>query len=191
VTGAQSRNLVANVTQGNYPGAASWNVAQVRQDGVDLTANVQQLGTGTVALSNSVRIGQQGGSAGANSAIAVQRAGVGPSGAGDAASGRGGDEFFFFGGARSAEATILQSGSSNSATIEQRGRGQLARIEQGPGSGNLASILQDVGATNATAIIRQTGSNNSYSVAQTAAGQYIVVSQTGNGNVVTNVVERP
>ena len=75
--------------------------------------------------------------------------------------------------------------------LRQRGRGQVARIEQGPGSGNVGSILQDVGATNATAVIRQTGSNNSYSIAQTAAGQYIVVSQTGNGNAVTNVVQRP
>jgi hypothetical protein len=59
------------------------------------------------------------------------------------------------GGARSAELNILQSGSTNSATIEQRGRGQFARIEQGPGTGNTASILQDVAATNATAIINR------------------------------------
>jgi hypothetical protein len=182
---------VANVTQGSYPANASWNLAQVRQDGVDLTANLQQLGTGTTQLPNLVRVGQQGGAAAANNATVVQGVGVGPSGPADVASGRPGDEFYFSGGSRSAEATILQSGGANSASIEQSGRGQLARIEQGPGSGNIASILQDVAAANATAVIRQTGSNNSYSVAQTTAGQYIVVSQTGNGNAVTNVVQRP
>ena len=191
VSGDQTRNLSANVTQGNNPGTAVWNVAQVRQDGVDLAAVVQQAGSGTAQLPNIVRIGQQGGSTGANSATAIQRAGVGPSAPGDVGSGQSGDEFFFAGGARSAEITILQGGSSNSATVEQRGRGQLARVEQGPGSGNLATILQDVGATNATAVIRQSGSNNSYDVVQTGQGQYIVVSQTGNGNAVTNIVQRP
>jgi len=189
--GAETRNLVANVTQGNGAAAASWNIAQVRQDGVDLTATVQQAGTANVGLPNSVRIAQQGGAAGANNATAIQRAGVGPSAAGDPAAGQSGDPFFFGGGARSAEINILQSGSTNSATIEQRGRGQFARIEQGPGSGNTASILQDVAATNATAVILQTGSNNSYDVVQTGAGQYILVRQTGNNNSITNVVQRP
>jgi hypothetical protein len=190
-TGAATRNLVADVVQGNNPNAASWNVAQVRQDGVDLTAIVRQAGTGTSALPNIVRIAQQGGAGGANRATAIQGAGVGPSAAGDPASGQAGDDFFFAGGARSAELNILQSGSTNSATIEQRGRGQFARIEQGPGTGNTASILQDVAATNATAIIQQTGSNNSYDVVQTSAGQYVRVRQTGNNNAVTDVVQRP
>lgn len=190
-SGNQTRNLAVSVVQGNGSGPASWNVAQVRQDGTDLAASVQQAGTGVSGLPNIVKIAQQGGGAGANRAVALQGAGVGPSAATDPASGQVGDPYFFAGGARSAEINILQSGSSNSATIEQRGRGQFARIEQGPGSGNLASILQDVGATNATAIIQQTGSNNSYNVVQTAAGQYVTVSQTGNNNTVTNVVQRP
>lgn len=190
-TGIATRNLTATIIQGNNPEAASWNIAQVRQDGIGLTANVQQLGSGTSALPNIVRIAQQGGANGANIATAIQRAGVGPSSASDSApTGQQGDEFFFAGGARSAEINILQSGSSNSATVEQRGRGQFARIEQGPGSGNTASILQDVSATNATAIVRQTGSNNSYSVTQAEANQYILVSQTGNNNEVTNSVRR-
>jgi hypothetical protein len=116
---------------------------------------------------------------------------VGPSAAADPGSGQSGDPFFFAGGARSAEINILQSGSSNRATVEQRGRGQLARIEQGPGSGNAATILQEVNATNGTAIILQTGSNNTYDVVQTGAGQYVLVRQTGNNNTVTNVVQRP
>jgi hypothetical protein len=190
-SGNQTRNLTASIVQGNGSGPASWNVAQVRQDGIDLAANVQQAGTGISGLPNIVQIAQQGGSNGGNSARAVQRGGVGPSVAGDPASGQAGDPFFFAGGARSAEINILQSGSSNSASVEQRGRGQYARVEQGPGSGNIASILQEAAATNATAIIQQSGSNNSYNVVQTASGQYIAVSQTGNNNTITNVVQRP
>ncbi|MDP9415818.1 MAG: hypothetical protein M3Q08_17390, partial [Pseudomonadota bacterium] len=187
-TGAQTRNLRANVTQGNNRELAGFNGAEVRQDGADLAATILQQGTGTTDLPNIVRIGQQGS---ANNATATQRAGVGPSAPSDTApTGQPGDPFFFGGGARSAEITILQSGSNNSATVEQRGRGQFARIEQGPGSGNVASILQDVNATNATAIIRQAGSNNSFNVTQTDANQYILVSQTGSNNSVTDVVRR-
>ncbi len=188
VTGAAASGLSASVTQGNSPAAASWNRAQVLQDGVNLSATLVQAGTGTAALPNVARVAQQGTG---NTATARQTAGVGPSAAGDPASGRQGDEGFFAGGARSAELAILQSGANNSASIEQRGRGQVARIEQGPGTDNLATILQDGSATNATAIIRQTGSGNSYNVVQTAPGQYIRVVQTGNGNVVTDVVQRP
>lgn len=190
-TGNGTANLTADVTQGGNPAAASWNRAEIRQDGVDLTAIVRQAGVGTSALPNIARIAQQGGGGGANRATIIQTAGVGPSAAGAPASGVAGDEFFFGGGARSAEATILQSGSLNSATIEQRGQGQVARIEQGPGGGNVGSILQEAAATNATAVIRQIGNNNSYSIVQTAAGQYISVSQTGSNNSITNIVERP
>ena len=65
----------------------------------------------------------------------------------------------------------------------------MARIEQ-TGPRNRASILQEVGATNATAVIRQSGSDNSYSVTQTQPGQYLVVSQSGSNNAVTDVVRR-
>lgn len=188
VTGDAASGLSANVTQGNRPAAASWNRAQVLQDGATLSATIVQAGTGTADLPNLARVAQQGSG---NTATGRQSAGVGPSAAGDPASGQAGDERFFAGGARSAELAILQSGSNNSASIEQRGRGQYARIEQGPGSDNLATILQEGGATNATAIIRQTGSSNSYNVVQTAPGQYIRVVQTGTGNVVTDVVQRP
>lgn len=189
-TGAATGSQRVDITQGNNPGTASWNVVQILQDGLDVTATVTQGGTGSSALPNIVRIAQQGGSAGTNSAIAIQRAGTGPSAADAAATGDPGDPFYFAGGARSAEINILQSGSGNQATIEQRGLGQFGRIEQGPGSGNVASILQEAAATNATAVIVQTGSNNSYSVTQDQANQYIHVSQTGNGNSVTDVIRR-
>ena len=186
VTGAATRGLVADVTQGAGSAAAGFNLAQVYQDGVDLTATIQQAGTGTASLQNIARIAQQGSG---NTALAIQRSTV-ASGATGAATGQPGDAYYFAGGTRSAEATILQSGNGNSATIEQRGQSQLARIEQGPGSGNTASILQEASAAFATAIIRQTGSNNSYAVTQDTANAYILVSQTGNNNTVTDVVRR-
>jgi hypothetical protein len=187
----ESRALNVNVVQGNAQASSSWNVAQVRQDGINLAATITQMGVGTSPLPNIVRIAQQGGVSGANRATALQSSSVSPSTVADAApTGQAGDEFFFAGGARSAEINILQSGSSNTASVEQRGRGQFARIEQGAGSGNTALILQEAGATNATAVVRQTGSNNSYSVQQAEANQYILVSQTGNNNEVSNVIRR-
>ena len=188
---SESRALVANVVQGHAQASSSWNVAQVRQDGANLSAAIIQMGVGTASLPNIVRVAQQGGVSSANRATAVQSASVSPSTAAESApTGQLGDEFFFAGGARSAEINILQSGSGNTASVEQRGRGQFARIEQGPGFGNTASILQEEGATNATAVVRQTGSNNSYSVQQAEANQYILVSQTGNNNAVSNVIRR-
>ncbi|HEU0044539.1 hypothetical protein [Sphingomonas sp.] len=186
--GAATNGLSANVVQGNNPDSASWNLTQVGQDGVNLAATVQQLGSGTSSLANVVRIAQQGS---ANTAVAIQRAGVGSGTSSAAATGQPGDPFYFAGGPRSAEITILQSGTGNSATVEQRGQSQLARIEQGPGGGNTASILQETSAAFATAIIRQTGSNNSYAVTQDTANSYVLVSQTGSNNTVTDVVRRP
>lgn len=187
-TGAGTIDLLADVIQGNGSAAASWNRTEIRQDGVGLTANVRQAGVGSASLPNLARIAQQREN---NSATIIQGAGVGPSTAGDPASGLASDEFSFAGGARSAEAIILQSGGLNSAIIEQRGRGQFARIEQGPGAGNVGTILQEATATNATAVLRQTGNDNSYNIVQDAAGQYILVSQTGNNNVITTIVQRP
>ncbi|HEX8532537.1 MAG TPA: hypothetical protein VF662_00050 [Allosphingosinicella sp.] len=189
-TGAGTINVTANVTQ-----AGAFNDATVHQDGVSLTANVDQNGTGTANLRNIVFVSQTGTG---NFARAYQGPGVGASAAGDPASGNssaqngGGaaDEFYFGGGARSAELRILQTNSGNSASIEQYGRGQLARIEQS-GANNSASIVQQAAATNATAIIRQTGSGNSYNVTQVSPGQYVVVTQTGNNNSANNVVTRP
>jgi len=178
---ASARNLAADVTQGG-----GRNNAQVAQDGLNLVATVEQLGNGALGFSNSVRIGQQGSG---NTASARQSAGVGPSSSGDASSGLAGDEFHFAGGARSAEITILQSSTGNSASAEQHGKGQVARIEQS-GQDNVASIVQLELATNATAVIRQSGNENSYSVSQGEAGQYLSVNQIGNGNIVTDVIRR-
>jgi hypothetical protein len=122
--------------------------------------------------------------------MARQTAGVGPSTAVGSASGQSGDEFFFAGGARSAEIRIFQQNIGNSATVEQRGPGQLARLVQ-TGDSNTGSILQLEDAANATVILRQSGNRNSYSIEQTQAGEYISVSQTGNNNAVTNLVRRP
>lgn len=186
-SGANSRNLSATVVQGNGASAVGYNRTVIRQDGVNLAATVEQAGTGAVEAQNKIDIAQRGSD---NKATAIQRSGVGPSGPDAPSSGQSGDEFHFAGGRRSAEVVILQKNSGNSALVEQRGLGQLARVEQS-GSRNAASILQEVGATNATAVIRQSGNDNSYNAAQTQAGQYLVVSQTGNNNSVTNVVQRP
>ncbi len=186
-SGANSRNLVADVIQGNGALAVSYNRAVVRQDGVNLSAFVEQAGSGAADAQNRVEIVQRGID---NDAAAIQRSGVGPSAADSAASGAPGDELHFAGGRRSAEIVILQKNSGNSASVEQRGLGQLARIEQS-GARNGASILQEGGAVNATAVIRQSGNDNSYSIVQTGAGQYLTVNQSGNNNLVTDVVRRP
>ena len=188
--GAGASNLLANVVQ-----ASARNSATVYQDGTSLTATVSQYGTGASGLSNLVFVSQTGAG---NVAVAYQGTGVGPSSAGDTSGGNsstangGGsaDEFYFAGGARSAEIDILQTTLSNSASVYQYGRGQLARIEQS-GSSNVAGIVQEAGATNATAVIRQSGANNSYYVDQVAAGQYIAVTQTGSNNVASNVQRGP
>ena len=139
-----------------------------------------------------------------NSASVLQTAGVGPSSAGDPASGNSAgqnqletgnssaaaDQYHFAGGGRRAEARLLQRGSNSTASIEQRGRGQFAMIEQ-EGSSNRASILQETEATNATAVIQQSGSGNSYSVTQSRSGAYIHVRQAGINNSITEVIQRP
>ena len=149
-------------------------------------ATIQQNGTGSSALPNVARISQF--ETGGEASI-LQTESVGPSQAGDPASGAPGDPNYFAGGGRSAEARIRQTSDGISARIEQRGRGQYAFIDQR--GANTASILQDTGATNATAIITQTGSGNSYNVVQTQPGQYINISQTGANNSITNVISRP
>jgi hypothetical protein len=184
--GAGSAQLKTDVVQ-----AGSRNRATLYQDGNALTSAVTQEGSGTSSFANVVFVSQTGSG---NSAIAYQGSAVGPSSAGDPKSGNssaenGGaaaDEFYFAGGARSAEIAILQTSSGNRASVYQYGRGQLARIEQS-GANNEAGILQDINATNATAVIRQSGSDNRYFIQQVLAGQYVVVSQTGANNVATNV----
>jgi len=174
-------SLFTDVTQGG-----TRNLADIGQWGVSLRAVVDQSGSGTASMPNRVQIRQRGRG---NSAFAEQSGTVGPSAAGSPSSGQAGDEFFFAGGARSAEIAIIQSNIGNSATVTQLGTGQLARIEQ-TGPRNRGSILQEAGATNATAVIRQSGSDNSYSVTQTQPGQYLLVRQTGSNNSVTDVVRR-
>ncbi len=184
--GSGSSQLSADIIQ-----AGTRNEATVYQDGTRLTAAVGQDGSGSSAYKNIVFVSQTGGT---NSAIAYQGSGVGPSSAGDPQSGNssadnGGaaaDEFFFAGGARSAEIAILQTSAGNRASVYQYGRGQIGRIEQS-GNNNVAGIIQELNATNATAVIRQNGDNNSYYIQQVTAGQYVVVSQTGSNNVSSNV----
>jgi hypothetical protein len=180
-TRGETFSLVADVTQGG-----TRNLADIGQWGVSLRAEVKQAGSGTAAMPNRVQIRQRGRG---NSAFADQSGNVGPSAAGSPSSGQAGDEFFFAGGARSAEIAIIQSNIGNSATVTQLGKGQLARIEQ-TGPRNRGTILQEAGATNATAVIRQSGSDNNYSVTQTQPGQYLLVRQTGSSNSVTDVIRR-
>ena len=180
-TRSETFNLVTDVTQ-----AGTRNSADIGQWGVFLQAVVEQSGSGTVANPNRVLVRQRGRG---NSVAAQQSANVGPSAAADPASGQAGDEFFFAGGARSAEIVILQSNIGNSATVTQRGRGQLVRVEQ-TGQRNRASVLQEAGATNATLVIRQSGSDNSYSVTQTQPGQFLLVRQSGSNNAVTDTIRR-
>jgi len=176
-----SRDVQANVHQ-----SGAFNATLVRQDGVTLRATVDQGGTGTAANRNSIRIEQTGSG---HSATARQFEGVGPSDSAAPSAGEVGDPFSRAAGVQSAEIVILQSNMNNSATVEQFGRGQFARIEQ-TGQNNIASIAQQAAATNAVAVIRQTGNGNSYSVQQTQAGQYIMVTQAGTNNTVTDVVRR-
>jgi hypothetical protein len=177
---------------GNSTAAATqsgrFNSASITQYSGASHATINQIGTGSSGLRNAAGIVQFR-TTSAEASI-LQAAGVGPSAAGDPASGAVGDPSYFAGGARAAEARIRQTGLAVSGRIEQRGRGQYAFIDQS-GVNNFASILQDVDATNATAIITQSGSGNSYNVVQTQPGQYINVSQTGTNNSATNVVARP
>lgn len=180
----------------------NFNSATVNQYGAQHSATVEQFGPGDSGSGRTLVVITQTGAVG-NRARVLQTATAGRSALGDPASGNSAaqnqqatgdpnataDTYYFAGGVRDAEARIFQTGGNSTATIEQRGRGQFALIEQ-RGSDNEASILQDVAATNATAVIQQDGNGNSYSVTQTQAGQYIHVRQTGNNNVVTNVVRR-
>ena len=161
--------------------------ATVGQSGTNLSALVEQRSqNATAALLSLVTIDQTGDS---NRAIARQTQGAGASPSNAVAAGQAGDPGFRS-GAQSAEAVIRQSGSRNSATIEQRDRGQYALIDQRGGSGNTGGILQDTGAVNAVAMLTQSGTNNTYYITQNTAGQYINVSQTGDTNAMTTVTER-
>ncbi len=180
-TGSGTLNLTARITQ-----SGTRNNGSVGQWGSSLQATVEQRGSGTEARLNVAAIEQRGQG---NRATARQTSNVGPSAATDPASGQSGDELFFAGGTRSAEIRIFQQNSGNSATVEQRGRGQVALLAQ-TGDNNTGSILQLEDAANATAILRQSGNRNSYTIEQSRPGEYISVSQSGNDNMVSNVIRR-
>jgi hypothetical protein len=185
VVAALTSGLSATIEQ-----AGTRNNNQVYQDGVNLTANVTQLGSGGALAGeqNSVIVVQQGTN---NRATAIQSANVGrsagPVSATNPAAGPVGGRYTHAGGALSAEIVILQAGGNataangNRAYAEQRGKGQYARIEQ-TGLRNVAGIVQEAAATNAVASIDQSGNDNSYYVVQTTAGQYIDVTQIGTNN---------
>lgn len=192
-SGAGNANPVALVSQ-----VGRNNSATVNQEGINTSATVDQRFTNAGSLINTVRIDQQGGDAnGDNVAVARQGSGAGASstgvssGAGAIASGPAGDPEARAAGARSAEIIIFQSntatgatsGFANSATVEQRGAGQYARISQ-TGTDNEAGILQEAAATNAVAIIEQTGVGNTFFITQTDPGQFLRVSQNGGTNTV-------
>jgi hypothetical protein len=184
-TGTGTRNLlyVLQPTGTN-------SVATVTQIGSNLSATTEQRGIGTAANPNRVTVTQTGSSHTAN---AIQESTSGPSGSAAPGSNTGGNTSAFprarTAGTNSAEIEIFQSnggpgGGLNSATVRQRGLGQLAVIDQ-RGFGNVAGILQSSTATNAVAIIEQTGDQNTFFISQTTAGQYMRVTQTGGGNVST------
>ncbi len=211
--GANSIGATLNFTQGGVN-----NGTQAYQDSTNSVITIRQLGTGAFAAGpNEIATGAAGGAqvgnivfvqqqGSGNRATAIQSKDVGRSLANDPNSRPSGnsaaqnqeltgnpnavaDDFFFAGGARSSQITILQGGLNNRARAEQNGKGQFARIEQA-GSRNEAGILQEITATNATAIIRQSGTGNTYFVDQTAPGQYIAVDQSGMNNSSNQIVSR-
>jgi hypothetical protein len=190
---------VANLSQ-----IGSNNVAAITQTGSNHSATVDQRGAGGADASasggrdlrNRVGIEQTGDR---HRATARQAAGVGPSASSAPASGDPSFPGARAAGTQSAEVQIIQRGArtgtdtssaGNSATIEQQGQGQFARIFQ-DGRNNNAGILQGPNATNATAIIEQTGNNNSFFITQNQPGQYMRVVQTGSNNLSTTQVSGP
>lgn len=184
--GTLSRGNTANVSQFANNNAAdvdqtgSRNVITVEQRGVGAaaattTSNTAAAGTTPAASGNLVTVLQSGND---NRGRVVQGAGVGRSAtfdAGDPATATT---------AQNAEARLIQSGNSNSGSIEQNGRGQRAEINQS-GNNNTAGILQEAAATNASATINQTGSRNTFYIRQNAVNQQLTVTQSGNDNSVT------
>jgi hypothetical protein len=178
-------NSSADVVQG---GLNNW--ASLNQDGTGLDAQIRQSGQGGVEamLRNSISIIQGG----ANNHVEVAQAGgVGPSNSSDPQH-LGLQEMHNGGmGPRQSRVDIFQTGLNNSLTVEQHGRGQHARVEQG-GDNNIAAVVQTSTAVNSTVYLIQSGTGNSYTVTQERAGEYVRVSQTGNSNsVVPTVVRTP
>jgi hypothetical protein len=172
----------------------SRNNAEVTQVGSNSTATVDQRNTNTGTNRSNVFIGQTGGSVnGANIATARQIATTTgtdtiPTGG---STGPSSDPAFRGPGTFTNEIEIRQTnegtstaGGVNSATVEQRGAGQIGRIFQ-TGSNNEAGILQEVTATNSTAIITQTGRGNTFFITQDQPNSFLRVTQNGNANQTT------
>jgi hypothetical protein len=175
------------------------NTARVTQTGSNSDASVDQRNRNTnTSLPSSVTIIQSGGSVnGSNTARALQtredtgQSTIAASGA-NSQTGPTGDAETRLAGSSSGNiieinqtnqstGTTATTGGNNSATVEQRGAGQVGRIFQ-TGFRNEAGILQELAATNSTAIITQTGSNNTFFVTQNSPNQFIRVNQTGGNN---------
>ena len=180
------------------------NSASVNQTGSNSTATVDQRNANAAGeIASRITITQTGGSGGSNpgqnTAIARQTstgsgnatiAAGGPTTGPTDINGNGTDPETRIAGAYGNVISITQNNTSdgtaagsgpNSATVEQQGAGQLARVTQ-DGFDNEVGLLQTATATNATAIISQTGDNNTFFLTQNAPNQFLRVSQNGNSN---------
>jgi hypothetical protein len=175
--------LFADVVQ-----AGAHNKLTIQQEGTGQEAYVTQLGNGEAAqLSNDVLVQQSGGS---NGVRVVQSAEVGFSTNSDSSQLGTGEPYSGAIGHRGSQVAVIQTGVLGWVSVEQNGKGQQARIEQG-GFNNSAVVLQSRSAANASIYIIQFGQDNSYSITQDRAGEYVRVTQMGNGNATTDVVRRP
>jgi hypothetical protein len=185
-TTAGETNPLAQISQ-----VGRGNSALVTQEGFNTSATVDQRFTNTGTLVNTVQITQRGGGTDGGNYATARQGTAGGSGASTStgpATGPAGDADARPAGARSAEIMIMQTntatataGGDNSATVEQRGAGQYARIVQN-GSNNLGGILQEAAATNAVAILDQQGRGNTFFITQDQAGQFLRVQQNGTTN---------
>jgi hypothetical protein len=171
------------------------NNAEVTQNGSNSTATVDQRNTNTGTNTSNVIIGQNGGTGANGGNIATARQIGTGTGTGVIATGGQtgptGDPATRTAGTFTNEIEIRQTndatttsataGGRNSATVEQRGNGQIGRIFQ-TGSNNEAGILQEMTATNSTAIITQTGRNNTFFITQDQPNSFLRVTQNGNAN---------
>jgi hypothetical protein len=184
---------VAPVVQISQVGA--FNQAEVTQNGSNSTATVDQRNVNTAGNISNVVIGQNGGNAanGGNVATARQtRAASGTATIGtgqqtgpgttiDPATRTAGNTTTNQIEIRQTNTGTSTAGGVNSATVEQRGSGQIGRIFQN-GSDNIAGILQEITATNSTAIIDQTGRGNRFFITQNDPNSFLRVTQTGANN---------
>jgi hypothetical protein len=181
---------VAPVVQISQVG--SRNNAEVTQNGSNSTATVDQRNRNTGSNTSNVFIGQNGGSGANGGNVATARQTLADTGTAVIATGGQtgptGDAATRTAGTFTNEIEIRQTndgtaaaGGVNTATVEQRGAGQIGRIFQ-TGSNNEAGILQEVTATNSTAIITQTGRGNVFFITQDQPNSFLRVTQNGNAN---------